>query len=420
MVYQPPNLLTSTFRHVSALIVAIGCFAGLGEVCHASGPAAQRIVVSKTMEALPDPLLEYFTGMQEAVLERALEPGGFWQREPRFKTRSQWSYVYLDAAAETPDQRARMQSADAFPTEQALALGMMRKLKIKRGGELPWALENLTKELSHAFEKGDRDEVATQAGYIIAFCTYAANPFHLTRNDHGEESGNLSFGPKELGDPLFAHQDVAQRFGWELLRRFQHRYQSQIDVSQFQYPLGQGARQMIFNTMLSSLEDLEAFCSADRAILEKMKVDSQEAFEARMDEYYGLLDEANGDAAVEMLRRASRLAVALIYHAYDQAGSPNLNPTESSTKIAAISQPLPAASPEPGATDPSGKSDSPTAADAPLTIRVASKNSKVFHLPTCSHVKRISAKNRVEYENEQAALASGKRRCNTCLGNSDE
>lgn len=418
MGHQSPGTRIPQFSRVLISFAAL-CFLFAPDArCLASGPAVQRIVVATSIEALPQPLSDYFADMKDAVLERAIEPFGLWQREAQFKNRAQWYYVYLDTAAESNDPRARMQSAQEFPDEQVKARGLMRKSKVKRGGELPWALESMATELTRAFENGDRNEVAMRAGYLISFCTCAANPFHLTRDRHGEASGNLNFGRKMLGDSLYAHQDVGQRYGWELVRRFQHRYQSQIDPARFQYPLGQTARQMIFNTMLASLQDLGEFCNADRAILEKMNVVDETAFFARQDEYYELLDDAEGEATVEMLRRASRLAAALIYNAYEQAGSPNLNSSqpEPPTKIAAISQPLPDAQPESGTAD---NKDQENGASEQPAIRIASKSSKVFHLPTCSHVKRISDKNRVEYESEQAALASGKRRCNSCLGKSD-
>ncbi len=384
----------------------------------ASGFASQRIVATKTVEALPEPLSDYFATMQEALLERAVEPSGLWQRDPKFKSRAQWFYVYLDAAADSTEQSSRIVAATVFPTEQVAAGRLMRNLSIKRGGELPWAIENLTKELTQAFKSGRRDDIALRAGHLIAFCTYAADPFRVTRNSRGEESGNINFGQMEMGDEMFAHQDVAQRSGWELIRRYQHRYTGEIDVSRFNYPLGQNALQLVFNTMLTSLDDLDDYCDADRSILNKMRMKEATAFNDRKDEYYELLDGEMGEATVEMLRRGTRLAVALIYSAYTQAGSPDLSPTKSvtPTMLVTTSETEPAQH-ENG--DSKGNGATSTESDALSTVRIASKNSKVFHLPTCTHVKRISAKNRVEYENEEAAVQSGKRRCGSCFRKSD-
>lgn len=47
-------------------------------------------------------------------------------------------------------------------------------------------------------------------------------------------------------------------------------------------------------------------------------------------------------------------------------------------------------------------------------IYVASKNGKVFHKASCSHVKRIAPKNLVRFNSKQEALQNGRRPCKTC------
>lgn len=48
---------------------------------------------------------------------------------------------------------------------------------------------------------------------------------------------------------------------------------------------------------------------------------------------------------------------------------------------------------------------------------VASKNSKIFHLPSCKWAKRISEKNRVYLATYQEAIDSGRRPCRVCKPN---
>ena len=45
---------------------------------------------------------------------------------------------------------------------------------------------------------------------------------------------------------------------------------------------------------------------------------------------------------------------------------------------------------------------------------VASKNSEVFHLPSCRSAKRIAPENIVTYETREAAISAGKRPCKIC------
>ena len=123
------------------------------------------------------------------------------------------------------------------------------------------------------------------------------------------------------------------------------------------------------------------------------------------------MDEACGDHAVEMLRRASRLSVALVFDAYQRAGSPDLEDPASKTPEETVSPHTDAVatSAQPKATPTPDSQAAPS-----VKTRVASKRSKVFHLPSCTHVKRISKKNLVEYADEKAAKDSGKRGCRAC------
>lgn len=51
----------------------------------------------------------------------------------------------------------------------------------------------------------------------------------------------------------------------------------------------------------------------------------------------------------------------------------------------------------------------------PLTdTYVASKNGKVFHKASCSHVKRITPENLVRFNSRQEAMQKGRRPCKTC------
>ena len=62
-------------------------------------------------------------------------------------------------------------------------------------------------------------------------------------------------------------------------------------------------------------------------------------------------------------------------------------------------------------TDPGVKPGKVTEVESRYT---ASKNSDVFHLPTCQWAKKISEKNRVYFQTYQEALSSGKRPCGVC------
>ena len=61
------------------------------------------------------------------------------------------------------------------------------------------------------------------------------------------------------------------------------------------------------------------------------------------------------------------------------------------------------------------KSEKTTKTDTPVKLKyVASKNSKVFHLATCSHAARIATQNQVSFDARDQAVQTGRRPCKTC------
>ena len=61
------------------------------------------------------------------------------------------------------------------------------------------------------------------------------------------------------------------------------------------------------------------------------------------------------------------------------------------------------------------KPEKTTKTNMPVQVKyVASKNSKVFHLSTCSHADRISAQNQVSFDMRNQAVQTGRRPCKTC------
>ena len=170
----------------------------------------------------------------------------------------------------------------------------------------------------------------------------------------------------------------------------------------------------ILEVMIESLDSLDELCRADAEILEQMGVADAEAFLARADEYYQLLDGRCGEHVVENLRAGARLAATLIVGAWQQAGSPD--PMFTPTPIVAEE-----VSPTPG---PGNRESKPEQADQPgqppVIEYVASKNSKVYHRSDCRHARRISPENLIRFANAQEAAESGKRPCRVCRPDKDE
>jgi hypothetical protein len=395
----------------------------------AGGMAGKRLVARATVRALPAPLRASFETRIEGVVERALEPSGAWTREARYHGRRTWGYLYLDADATGDAWGDRMHAARTFPRRRAEARRIFRLRNIKHGGRLPWALDQLVDDLSEAFEQGDMRAIVRNAGYIAHYCEQACDPFATTRDPRGAIFRNFDFGPAELGNAKFAHQDVGRRIGGELVRRNQERYGERIEPDRLRFELAvEHVPFAALEWMVASFEQLPELCEAERALLTRMGIEDFATFSARADEYYELLDSAVGPRQVENLRRAVRASASLIVTAWTRAGSPDLDRTASPPQVQALTGAGPVGS---------ARSDLSTARDteiqsgdepvkdaeasesapdhAAMAVRfVASRNSKVFHRADCPHAAKISARNRVEYADLRAARASGKRPCRSC------
>ncbi len=90
--------------------------------------------------------------------------------------------------------------------------------------------------------------------------------------------------------------------------------------------------------------------------------------------------------------------VEAFVHAYLAANPPDKRPTDANDISIAAKEPL-----------------KPVAKSAPAKYKyVASKNSKVFHKPTCAWAKRIKPENLIGYNSRDEAINAGKRPCRRC------
>jgi hypothetical protein len=432
--------------HCSNAHLLLACFTAaiLAQVDAAagSGPAAQRIVAQSTLEALPAPLHDYFAPFTDGVIERALEPDAVWRQEPRYAVRGTWHYLELDVAADDRSVEACLRAARAFPVRAADARKLFRDHDIKHGGELIWRLDEEVAKLAEALAHGNRPEAIQYAGYVIHFASDAADPFACTRDRRGEAVGNAIFATASMGDALYAHQDVAQRVGWELVRRNAQRYREGVAPSEQRFELNIDASSVALETMIEAYGSLAALCTADRETLAGMQVSDAPAFTARADEYYPLLAQRCDAHVVAMLQRGTRLATTLIVSAWNRAGSPTAaalvkspqqaQPAEATSNGVAVAQKgekagadkpaSPATASKPAAGNAkNGKADQKSTGEKPSKSSlagadgfVASQSGKVYHLPSCAHAARINSDNIVRFKTRAEAEASGRRPCKTC------
>ena len=371
------------------------------------GPDAQRIVVRRCVAALPPGIAPYFESRVADLEERVVEPDGAWRRDRKMRVRASWDHLWIDIKAQNGSVSARLAAAEAFPRREVKAKKLFKTSGFARqGGRLPWAVEDLHIELVRAFEQGDGDEIVKAAGHLIHFAWAASQPFNVTVNHTGRDTGNLYLGEPAMGEPYFPHQSVHHRVMGEMVRRYRNRYLELVQVRPIDLRPVSDPLESCFRQLVGSLARLDDLLTADREITERLGATDGESLVKREDEFYELLDARCGDIVVERLRSGAILAAGLIAGAWERAGGP---------AIADRGTPNFEARTVPQATPEEEPQTEPTSSEEPKTGRyVGSKQSNVFHRPDCKHAKQIRPWNLVFYESAEDAKRQGKRPCRIC------
>ena len=394
-------------RRVSSMtLVGLVVLPGTGSAWGV-GPDAHRIVVRRCVAALPPEIAPYFESRVPDLEERAVEPDGVWRRDRKMRLRANWEHLWIDIKAKNSSVSARMAAAEAFPRREVEARKLFKSLGFARqGGRLPWGVEDLHAELVRAFQQGDGDEIVKLAGHLTHFAWAASQPFNVTVNHAGRDTGNLYLGELDIGEPYFPHQSVHYRVMGEMVRRYRSRYLERVRVRPVELRPISDPLEPCFCHLVGSLARLDDLLTADRETTERLGATDGESLVKREDEFYELLDARCGDIVVERLRSGAILAAGLIAGAWERAGSP---------VVADLGAPSLEAGTTPRAIPEEEPRTEPASGEEAKTGRyVGSKQSNVFHRPDCKHAKRIRPWNLVYYESAEDAKRQGKRPCRIC------
>ncbi len=371
------------------------------------GVDGPRIVVRRCAATLPPEIAPFFQSRLADLEERVVEPEVAWGKDPKLQARASWFYLRMDVKAKDKSVSARLAAAEAFPRREGEARELFKSLGLERqGGKLPWAVEDLHAQLVRAFQQGDEDEVVKTAAYLAHLAWAASQPFSVTMNHDGRDTGNLYLGDLAAGDSYYPHQSVHYRVMGELVRRCRNRYLEQVQVRPLDVQPVREPLEACFRQMLGALARLDDLLTADREIAAQLGATDGATLVKREDEYYSLLDARCGDIVVERLRAAAMLAANLITGAWEQAGRPVVGgggPAGGQVPTGPQANP---------GEKPREKSPS-TEPSQPVRL-VGSKNSAVFHRSDCPHVQKISPSNLVYYASAEDAKRQGKRPCQVC------
>jgi hypothetical protein len=302
--------------------------------------------------------------------------------------------VAADVEAQEQDRDARIAACRAFPREKLLAEKLYQQRRLRKGGTLPWAIEECYERLVDAFESGDADEVMARAGHLAHFVADAMNPFRVSANYDGTATGNITMGSARGVHPRSDRRTIRERFGVGLMARHADDYAHALQIGTADYQPVWEVLPRAFEFIEDSLSVLDQVARVDREITAKLEIVDRESFRANERIYFAAMEEACRDICIDRLGAAAVLTANLIGGAWQTAGEPFVDTIRVGDGVE---------------TDPVPEATAP----APAAF-VGSRHSNIFHRPDCQFAQQISADNLVTFATAEEARRQGRRACRAC------
>jgi hypothetical protein len=281
----------------------------------------------------------------------------------------QWHYVTLDVdtgAANRSEPRPyggdpslfeRRVVATLFPRERDKAMALYESYGVRDGGILPWVVQDRYEAAVQAFRSGEPERIVAEAGVLLHFCVDAAMPCNTA-----------------------TQRPRRQRDHTELFNRLKKRLEYEVRVAPDRLSPVNSAIDATFEVLL------EAHRAADELFTIGVTTlpPTGEMFTEKSTERAAPILETQ-------IESGALLAANMIAAAWSEADKPELRTT--------AVLPPPRVVPVPHAV---------------AVLYVGTRNSTVYHHPTCSHVPRIKLENRVTFDTQEQARAAGRTPCKTC------
>jgi hypothetical protein len=161
---------------LAALILALA-----PGTARAWGLAAHAIITRQAIEQTPGPLREFFRQHREALVDRALEPDTRLRRKGGAAERGR-HYLNLERLARAP--------FTGIPADRRAARARYGAKRLRRAGDLPWAVADAHARLVEALRAGGVRETLRRAGHLAHYASDASTPLHATSNHDGQLTGN--------------------------------------------------------------------------------------------------------------------------------------------------------------------------------------------------------------------------------------
>jgi hypothetical protein len=271
------------FRFSLALTVALS-----PSLAYAWGNGANRLVVNRAVETLPQDIRPFFDANRSILLQHVNDPFGTPDKLLTPAERRN-QYLFLDKYGRFP--------FEALPRSYKAAVTKFGKSKLESNGLLPWQIGVYSAKLTDAMREGKWEDAKVFAAILANYVAAAHDPFNTTDNMDGH---------------LSAQNGINERFGTALVDRYSSYFFMRPNDATFIADPTDHA----FEACLSSHSWLETILFADRQ--------ARRGLNAYTDEYYDHFYNQAGAVLIRQLSEAASDVGSYWLTAWKNAGQPQL------------------------------------------------------------------------------------------------
>jgi hypothetical protein len=252
------------------------------------GNSANRMVVNRAVETLPQEVRPFFDANRAILLLHVNDPFGTPDKMLTPAERRN-QFLFLDKYGRFP--------FDQLPRSYKAAVAKFGKSKLESNGLLPWQVGVYSAKLTDAMREGKWEDAKLFAAILANYVAAAHDPFNTTDNMDGH---------------LSAQNGVNERFGSALVDRYSSYFFMRPNDATFIADPTDHA----FEACLSSHSAVEAILNADR--------EARRGLNAYTDEYYDHFYNQAGALLIRQLSEAATDVGSYWLTAWKNAGQPQL------------------------------------------------------------------------------------------------
>jgi hypothetical protein len=274
-----PGMRLPTFLALVLALLAV-------PAAFAWGNNANRLVVNRAIDALPQDIRAFFDANRSVLLQHVNDPFVTVAKTPAERKNQ---FLYLDKYGRFP--------FEILPRSYKAAVAKFGRSKLEANGLLPWQIGVYSQKLTEAMHDGKWEDAKLYAAILASYVAAAHDPFNTTDNTDGHLSGQ---------------NGINERFGTALVDRYSSYFFMRPNDAVFIPDPTDHA----FEACLGSHSWLETILYADR--------DARRGLNAYTDEYYDHFYNQAGAVLIRQLSDAATDVGSFWFTAWKNAGQPQL------------------------------------------------------------------------------------------------